>query len=59
MIKEGWQGLGHREGCVNVTFEQCNPRVAFVSRVDVFVAFQIIESSHFFVYPRRDVLRRD
>jgi hypothetical protein len=27
------------EGCVDVAFEQCNPRVAFISRIDVFVTF--------------------
>ena len=31
--------------------------MAFVSRFDVFVAFQIIERSDFPVYPCRDVLR--
>jgi hypothetical protein len=35
------------EGCVDIAFEECDPGMALVSRLDVFVAFQIVECSHF------------
>jgi hypothetical protein len=46
------------EGCVDVAFEQRDPGMAFVSRLDVFVAFQVVERADFSIYPRWDVLCR-
>jgi len=46
------------KGSVDIAFKECNPGMAFVSRLDIFVAFQIIKCSDFSIYPCRDVLCR-
>ena len=43
---------------MDVAFEQRDPGMAFVSRLDVLVTFQLVERPDLSVYPRRDVLRR-
>jgi hypothetical protein len=46
------------EGCVDVAFEQRDPGMAFVSRLDVLVAFQLVERADLSIHPRWDVLCR-
>ena len=41
---------------MDVAFEQRDPGMAFVSRLDVFVAFQLVECADLSIYPRWDVL---